>query len=504
MNTTSYWSDSGSLPRFQKLKAGSEVDVVVIGAGITGVTAAYLIKKAGHTVALIERGPCGGFDTVNTTAHATFVTDNPLHELGVRLGPDQAWGCWEAGRVALDQIQTIVDAEDLQCDFQRVAAYRHAPRKGCPSKLEEALREEARFAAELGFKAKFVEMVPWMETPGVRFAAQAKFNPVKYLAALLRTIPGDGSHVFDKSEVTSITRDPLKVTCGEVDVHCHYVVIATHTPLQGMTGSVPAALLQAKLFHYTSYAIGAQVPTGLVPETCFWDTESPYHYLRVDHRRGHDFVVFGGEDHKTGQIPYPTDAYRHLEAYFKELMPQSKVTHHWSGQVIETPDGLPFLGESADRQFVATGFGGNGMTFGTFGAMMAVDAFLGRKNPWAGLFDLYRPLFGDGTAHCLQENKDYPYLLLRDWWGAADGKSPEAVHRNQGRILDLDGRKVAAYRDVHGKVVLLSAVCPHLKCIVTWNEAESTWDCPCHGSRFAATGEVLAGPAEQGLAKLKG
>ncbi|HTH49374.1 MAG TPA: FAD-dependent oxidoreductase [Candidatus Limnocylindria bacterium] len=503
MNTISYWSDSISLPRFRKLREDCEVDVVVIGAGITGITAAYLFRKAGQTVALIERGPCGGFDTVNTTAHVTCVTDTTLTDLCARLGPDRAWGCWEAGRAALEQIEAIVQAEDIQCDFQRVPGYRHAPPKSCPPGLATALDAEARLAVELGFAAEFVSEVPWMGGPGVRFDGQAKFHPLKYLAALLRIIPGEGSQVFDKTEVTRIADDPLRVCCGEVAVRCRYVVIATGTPLPGMTGSVSAGLLQAKLFHYTSYAISARIPTGLAPEACFWDTESPYHYLRIDHRYGHDVAIFGGEDHKTGQIPHPLNAYAALQARFKELLPQAKVTHHWSGQVIETPDGLPFLGETAERQFVATGFGGNGITFGTFGAMMAVDAFLGRKNPWTGIFDVHRPLYAEGTAQCVQENKDYPYHMLRDWWGDADGKSPEVVRRNQGRILDLDGRKVAAYRDVHGKVVLLSAVCPHLKCIVTWNDAESTWDCPCHGSRFAATGEALSGPAAQGLSKLK-
>lgn len=179
-----------------------------------------------------------------------------------------------------------------------------------------------------------------------------------------------------------------------------------------------------------------------------------------------------------------------------------EVDHHWSGQVIETPDGLPYLGETASQQFAATGFAGNGMTFGTLGAMMAVDAFQKRKNPWAELFHVRRKKIRGGTWDYLKENKDYPYYLLRDWLGGAEAKSLKAIKRIQGKILHLEGKKVAAYRDAQGEVSLCSPVCTHLKCIVGWNDAEKTWDCPGHGSRFAATGEVLAGPAEEPLEKL--
>jgi Rieske Fe-S protein len=181
-------------------------------------------------------------------------------------------------------------------------------------------------------------------------------------------------------------------------------------------------------------------------------------------------------------------------------VPSVEVTDRWSGQVIETSDGLPFIGQVADKQFIATGFAGNGMTFGTLAAMMARDAVLGVRNPWAELLHPGRKSLSAGVVwDYLTENKDYPYYLIRDRFGGPEGKSLRTLKRGEGRILELDGQRVAAYRAPDGSVTTRSAVCTHLACIVRWNPAERTWDCPCHGSRFGTDGSVIAGPAESPL-----
>jgi glycine/D-amino acid oxidase-like deaminating enzyme/nitrite reductase/ring-hydroxylating ferredoxin subunit len=501
-DTTSYWSDSVSLPRFSKLERDVSVDVAVIGGGITGITAAYLLKKAGHKVTLIERGRCGGFDTTNTTAHLTCVTDTRLSTLVDKFGKEAAKAAWDGGRAAMDQIVANIRSEDIACDFDWIPGYHHAPPKSKSAKENAALFKDAQLANELGFPAEFVERVPLFDRPGVDYLHQAKFHPLKYAAALLRLIPGGGCHVFEHSAADEIQAKPLAVKIGSRKIRCSYLILATHTPMMGTTNLLSATLLQTKLFLYTSYAIGAKISTGLVPEALFWDTGEPYHYLRVDRRRGYDYAIFGGEDHKTGQLQETAQAYERLEGMLKSLLPSANVDHRWSGQIVETPDGLPYLGESESSQFIATGFGGNGMTFGTLGAMMAVDSFLKRTNPWAELFDIHRKPFHGGTWRYLRENKDYPYYMLRDWLGRTEGKSLRSVKRNQGKILQLDGKKTAAFRGADGKVSLCSPVCTHLGCIVEWNDVEKTWDCPCHGSRFAATGEVLSGPAEKPLKKI--
>jgi glycine/D-amino acid oxidase-like deaminating enzyme/nitrite reductase/ring-hydroxylating ferredoxin subunit len=409
---------------------------------------------------------------------------------------------WDAGSAAIDQIVKNIRAEDIACDFHWVPGYLHAPLEGMSDKDRALLQREAKVAGELGVAADFVAAVPFFELPGVKFEHQAIFHPRKYLAALVQRISGGGSHVFEHSDVSEVKEKPLTVQANGKSIRCRNIVMATHNPLVGAAGLLGATLFQTKLALYTSYVLGAKIPSGKIPQASFWDTADPYHYLRVERRRGFDYAIFGGEDHKTGQEPHTEAAYRRLEASFRKFAPNAEIDHRWSGQVIETNDGLPFIGELTENQFGATGFAGNGMTFGTLGAMMMTDAVLRRKNPWRDLFDPGRKKLRGGTWSYVTENLDYPYFLVRDWVGGAEGKSLRALKRSQGKILSLDGKKVAAYRDEAGKVTLCSPVCTHLKCIVAWNDAEHTWDCPCHGSRFKPTGEVIAGPAEEPLARL--
>ncbi len=235
----------------------------------------------------------------------------------------------------------------------------------------------------------------------------------------------------------------------------------------------------------------------------FGHTSNPYYYLRVDQHSDHAYAIFGGLDHKTGQEKDSNQIFADLEGELKKFLPQAEVQHRWLGQVVETNDGLPFIGESAGQQFIATGFCGNGFTLGTLAAMMARDRYLQRKNPWFDLFEVNRKKFHGGTWRYVMENLDYPYYLLRGHLGGADQGSVNDLKLGEGRVLRVEGKKTAAFRDETGKVHLCSAVCTHLKCLVRWNAADKTWDCPCHGSRFKPTGEVLAGPAEEPLEKLQ-
>jgi glycine/D-amino acid oxidase-like deaminating enzyme/nitrite reductase/ring-hydroxylating ferredoxin subunit len=502
MDTTSYWIDSAPLPRFPKIDRNLEVDVVVIGGGIMGITAAYLLKQAGRTVALLERERCARVDTGHTTAHVTAVTDLSRQEIADTFGKDAAKAVWDASSAAIDQIVRNIRAEDIACDFHWVPGYLHVPLEGADNDDRKMLEREAQVSRELGIKSEFMEEVPYFGLPGVRYPHQAFFHPRKYLAALAQKIPGGGSHIFEHSEVGEVTEKPLTVKSGEFTIRCGYVVMATHNPLVGTAGVMGATLFQSKLALYSSYAIGAKIPSDKLPEAAFWDTSEPYNYLRIDRHRGYDYAIFGGEDHKTGQESDTPACYRRLEERLLRFIPEAEIDHRWSGQVIDTNDGLPFIGELVENQFGATGFAGNGMTFGTLGAMMAVDAVLKQPNPWVDLFEPGRKKLRGGLWTYLKENKDYPYYMVRDWLGGSEGKSLKVLKKGEGKILNLDGKKVAAYRDEAGSVTLCSPVCTHLKCIVGWNEAESTWDCPCHGSRFKPNGDVISGPAEEPLEKL--
>ena len=498
--TQPYWIDSAALPRFSKLDRDEDVDVVIIGGGITGLTAAYLLTLDGCRVALLERERCAHIDTGHTTAHLTMVTDARLPELVKRFGRDHAQASWEAGLAAIGQIDAIVGELEIACGFEGVPGYLHSPFAARSGKDESgSLREEARLAAELGFDAAFVEQVPLAGGPGIRFDGQARFHPRKYLAALARAVADRGGMIFEHSAADRFCDDPRSVTSNGHTLRCGDVVLATHTPLMGTTGLLSATLFQTKLSLYTSYAVSGRVAKGRVPDALFWETADPYHYLRIEPHRDHDVVIFGGEDHKTGQAADTSACFERLERTLASIAGEIQIAHRWSGQVIETPDGLPFIGDTAPHQFAGTGYSGNGMTFGTLAGMMAADRIMGRANPWSALFDPSRKTLG-GLWDYVKENKDYPYYLVRDRFAGTEGKSLRSVPRGSGRVLDLNGRAVAVYRDERGQVTKKAAACTHMGCHVEWNGAERTWDCPCHGSRFKPDGAVIAGPAESPLA----
>ena len=502
MTNVPFWIDSAPIQKFPKLQRDISVDVVVVGTGITGITTAYVLKQTGLTVALIERERVASIDTGHTTAHLTYITDVELRELARNFGEDHAQAAWDAGAAAIDEIERIVGEEKIECEYTRVPAYIHVCVGGPSKKEAPSLKKEADLAAKLGFDAVYLESAPYFNLPAVRFANQAKFHPRKYLRSLVKKIPGNGSYVFEKSAASEFDAKQRRVKVNRNWISFDRVVIATNNPLVGFASITAATLFQTKLSLYTSYALGGRVPSGTLPEALFWDTRDPYDYLRIDRHRDFDYLIYGGEDHKTGQKKQTQRAYARLLGRLKKIIPEARVDHRWSGQVICTPDGLPYIGENAEHQFVATGYCGNGITFGTVAAMMALDWVTGRKNPWTDLFAVDRKKIKGATWNYIRENKDYPYYMIKDRVARPEAESVREIKRGQGMVVGSRGKKRAVFRDRNGDLHQLSPVCTHLGCLVRWNPAESTWDCPCHGSRFKPTGEVIAGPAEEALAPI--
>ncbi|HEY0681906.1 MAG TPA: FAD-dependent oxidoreductase [Steroidobacter sp.] len=493
-----------TLPEFPALAADLDVDVLVVGAGLTGITTAYLLLQEGVRVALIDREKVAGGETSRTTAHLTYVTDERLHHLASKFGADAARKFWEAGAVAIDTIETIVETTGNDAQFVRVPGYLHTRIGAEPDRKDiDNLRKDAELAQSFGFDATFTESTPYARTPGIRFAQQAKFHPRLYLKGLLNAIANKGGQVFEHTALQSVEDgDPMIVHANGRKIRCKYLIIATHNPLMGKKGALTATLFQTKLALYTSYVIGARLPVGTVPEGLYWDTSDPYEYLRIEEHEDHLYAVFGGEDVKTGQERNAEEVFDKLTRRLFSVLPEATVERRWLGQVVETDDGMPFIGENEEREFIATGFCGNGYTLGTLSALMARDRFLERGNPWVGLLAVNRSPFHGGTWRYVQENVDYPYHFVRGRLQPADAESADEIGRGEGRIVHHEGKKVAAYRDDAGQLTLLAPQCTHLKCLVKWNSAARTWDCPCHGSRFHPTGAVLSGPAEQPLKRL--
>src|SRR5436309_7252878 len=473
MRNVPVWIDDTPIRKFPKLQRNISVDVLVVGAGVTGITVAYLLKKAGSTVALIERERVASIDTGHTTAHLTYVTDVGLQQLVRNFGKDHAQAAWDAGAAAINEIERIVEEEGIECEFARVPAYVHGRVGGSLKKEASSLKKEADLAAKLGFDAAYLNSAPYFNLPAVRFANQAKFHPRKYLRSLVVKIPGSGSHVFEKSAASEFDPKKRRVKVNRTWISFDRVVVATNNPLVGLASIVGATLLQTKLSLYTSYALGARVPSKIIPEALFWDTREPYDYLRIDRHRGFDYIVYGGEDHKAGQEKKTEKAYARLWRRLNKIIPDAQVDHRWSGQIISTPDGLPYIGENSERQFVATGYCGNGITFGTVAAMMARDWITERKNPWTDLFAADRKKIKGATWNYLRENKDYPYYMIKDRVARPEAESVRQLKRGEGMIIGSCGKRCAAFRDRKGKIYKPSPVCTHLGCLVKWNSAKS-------------------------------
>lgn len=500
IDTTPFWSISARLPQYAALTEDVSADVAVVGGGITGLTTAYLLANTGKRVVVLERERCASIDTGHTTAHLTMVTDARLRELVKAFGRDHAQAVWDAGLAAISTIEDIVSGNEIDAGFERVDGFLHAQMRGDEDKEAEGLKEDASLARELGFDVEFVHAVPFLSRPGIRVSNQARFHPRAYLAGLAAALTALGGRIYEQSAVDDFTASPRALRANGHTVSCEDVVIATHNPIVGLAES---NVFQSKLSLYTSYVVGGRWPHGALPDALWWDTASPYNYLRVQPDGEDDVVIFGGNDHKTGQQRDTEGCYERLEQRLKALIPRIEITYRWSGQVIETTDGLPYIGQSAEHQYTATGYAGNGMTFGTLAGVMIADAIAGRTNPWADLFDPGRKALTRGLWNYLKENVDYPYYMIRDRFAGADTRSLREVQRGEGKIVDHDGAKVAAFRDRAGVLTLRSAKCTHMGCTVAWNPAERTWDCPCHGSRFRPNGDVISGPATSPLEEVK-
>lgn len=492
----SYWQATSTQDTYPALAQSLEADVLVIGGGITGVSCAHALARAGHKVVLAERYQLGAGETLHTTAHLTYMTDTRLSDLVSVCGREAALHAWQAGCRAMEQISRLATELGEDVGLERVPGYLAASWDDGEREWK-SLREEAQLAASMGFACAYLERVPPTGRPGIRFDDQLKFHPGRYLRALAKDCVRLGVRIFEQTEVSGFQTDPSCAIANGCRIGFGKLVIATHVPLQGLRGTMDATLFQTKIASYSTYALAARVAHGLLEPMIWSDTAEPFNYLRVERDDDHDIVIFGGQDHKTGQAIHTHVCYDKLELDLRRIVSSAEITQQWSGQVIETIDGLPYIGEAAEGQFIATGFSGNGMTFGVVSAMMARDWAAGAENAWASSFSPDRKLLAALPTYVV-ENKDFPYHLIKDRIGIPAAESCN-LSPGEGRVIKKNGSTLAVCMDSHSHVHELSAVCPHMGCIVAWNDAEQTWDCPCHGSRFSAEGSVIAGPAEKGL-----
>lgn len=488
----SLWMATSERTSYPPLEGELGVDVVVVGGGITGLTVAALLQRQGLEVAVLELHRVAEGETGHTTAHLTELTDRRYHVLESKFGQRGARLVAESSRAAIEFIGAMANELGAECGFARVPAYLYAEKARHARELEK----EVEAARRAGVAAELTREVP-LPFPvelALRVPDQAQVHPREYLLPLARDFVARGGRIFELTRVLGVHDGvPCRVETERGVVTADHVVVAANVPVNNKV------FLITKIAPYRTYAVAAPV-THPLPPGLYWDTEDPYHYTRTHRTWDGEFLIVGGEDHKVGTEDDTEGPYRRLDAYLRDRF-RLTATHRWSGQIIEPADGLPFIGlnSAARHVYVATGYSGTGMTFGTVAAMVVSDLILGVPNPWAALYDATRIKPLAQAKDFIAENLDYPAHLIRDRFRRSEVASLAEVPRGEGRLMQVDGRMLAVFRDGDGGVHATSAVCKHMGCHVAWNTAERTWDCPCHGARYDAYGHVLNGPAVEDL-----
>lgn len=501
--TTSLWMHTADLPLYGPLREDLAVDVCVVGAGIAGLTTAYLLACEGKRVVVLERGNVGCGNTGRTTAHLSNVIDDRYASLERVRGAEGSRLAYTSHTAAIEQIADIVRDERIECDLERLDGYLFLGRGHKESELDHELEAAQRAGFREAEKLARAPAPALNAGPCLRFPGQAQLHPLKYLAGLCRAIHRQGGRIYTHTDVEDIQggEPPVVRTRDGKTVRAGAVVVATSSPITERFG------VNMKQGPYMTYAIGLRVEVGAVPRALSWDTEDPYHYVRLQWVAGadggdpHEVLIVGGEDHKTGQEDDGARRFAALEQWARERFPDvGAVTDRWSGMVFESVDGLAFLGEdpgAGPNVYVATGDSGMGMTHGTIAGMLIRDLVLARPNPWVELYDPTRvPV--RAIREFLREGLNVG-LQYAKWIGPGDVNSAAEIAPGSGAIVRHGLGKLAVFRDDGGQLHACSAACPHLGGLVAWNPTESTWDCTCHGSRFDSFGKVLGGPANRDL-----
>ncbi len=468
-------------------------EVCIVGAGVAGMSAACLLAEAGRFVVVLDAGPMGDGESARTTAHLSSVPDGGYAPLVRTHGEAAARRFAESHAAAIRQVERWVEQEQIRCGFERVPGYLFGTAR--------AVRRELRAAQAAGLHGvEAVTTVPGLagEPEGALcFPRQAQIHPLRYLQGLRAMLRRRGGLLFGHTAVREAHGGPQGqvFTEGGHVVKARHLLITTHTPF------VDRWAIHDRQVPHRTYAIGARLPPGALPRALWWDLEAPPHYARLRSGEGGETLIVGGEDHRAGGADDAAERFARLEAWARAWFPHvGEITHRWSGQILEPHDGLALIGQNpgdVGNVAIATGFGGLGMTHGTLAGLLLRDHVLGHPNRWASLYDPSRPRVAG--PRWLREN-----LRTAACYAAhlrpAPCVSEADIAPGSGGVMRRGAALRAVYRDAAGAYHVCSAICPHQHGVVEWNALEKTWECPCHGARFAPTGEVLSGPASEGLA----
>jgi glycine/D-amino acid oxidase-like deaminating enzyme/nitrite reductase/ring-hydroxylating ferredoxin subunit len=492
----SIWTNTTNTSSFPVLSQNIETDIAIVGAGITGMTLAYLLTQKGLKVTVLESDKVGSGVTSYSTGHLTSSIDADYSFISSRIDKDTSRRVAESMQQAINLVEQISQLEHIDCDFVRLSAYQFTEDE---SKVKE-LTDEYQACWEAGLPVDLLDQVPlpFPVKKAFELRNQADFHPLKFIQGLSKSILAKGGEIFEHAHVTDIDDQPNGCTITTREGHkikARKVVLATHTPIQ-------FNVTQTELLPYRSYVVAAKLAGQSIQKGLYWDTLEFYHYIRTYEQNGESYLIVGGEDHKVGERINEKEAFDQLEAYVREKFQIQEITHRWSAELFYSVDGLPFIGKSpfGNNKYIATGYTGDGLIFSVVAAMLLTDVFTGIDSPLEKIYSpkRFHPLAA--STDFVEQNLDFAFRFVKDRL-QTDVKELSEVPVGEGRLLKVDGKQMAVYRDQSGTIHALSPTCTHMGCIVQWNDADKSWDCPCHGGRFAATGEVLNGPPVEALVK---
>jgi glycine/D-amino acid oxidase-like deaminating enzyme/nitrite reductase/ring-hydroxylating ferredoxin subunit len=499
MTSTSLWMSVEVAPNARPLFQDERCDAVVIGAGIGGISTAYELASRGLSVIVIDRARIAGGMTARTTAHLAPLCDDGMSELKKLRGVPAAKLFYQSQAASIDRVEEIQNTENIDCDFRRLDGYLFQG-NGMPADI---IDQELEAVREVGAPVHRLVGVPLQGCEGrqvLRYPGQGAFHPLKYLAGVVQACEKRGVRFFSETAVQEIDEQSGAVTVetSRATIRAGKAVVTTNSPISDRFA------LHTKMAPYRTYALAIAIKRGGLPDALYWDTEDPYHYVRLQPGADKDYVIVGGEDHKSGEANDGAQRFARLESWARKLIPAlEEVTHRWSGQVLETIDYAGFIGRDpgSEHIYVSTGDSGQGMTHGVMGAMLNAALIVDGKSPWAETYAPDRKPIA-AALNYLNENvtvlKNFSEYVAPGEISSIDGLKP-----GEGAILRQGLKKLAAYRDDSGKVHLHSASCTHVGCHLHWNSFETCWDCPCHGSIFDVDGNPLNAPAIAGLQKIK-
>jgi glycine/D-amino acid oxidase-like deaminating enzyme/nitrite reductase/ring-hydroxylating ferredoxin subunit len=478
-------------------RAASEIfDVVVVGAGITGLTTALLLQEAGLRCVITESKTPGFGTTGGTTSHINTMLDTSYDIIERDFGLDNARLVAAATMESITLIYNNVKKYNIDCDFSFRDGYLFAEDQSEAQSLNEILAASKRAGVDVA-EADHLP-IPLDYQSVIVFKNQAQIDPIKYINGLLHAFVAGGGFLIENNKVeeTKLENEVHALRCERLNLRARKIVYATHIP-PGIN------ILHLRCAPYRSYVLAAQLEEGY-PNELVYDMKDPYHYFRSHEMGGKKYLILGGEDHKTGHGE-PEESFAALEQYLKEHFRVRSVNYRWSAQYYESADGLPYIGElpSADRGiYTATGFSGNGITWGSFSGLLLKDILLEKDSPFSNLFAPARLKPVAGFKEFVRENADVAYRYIADRVKISKLDSVSSLAADSGTVVKYEDRKVAVYKDGKGMIHALDPVCTHAGCIVKWNGPEKSWDCPCHGGRFDIDGKVLTGPPRKDLQKL--